>query len=603
LEALSTSDAIAQALRHHAAGELRAAEALYHEILRREPDHAEALYLLGVIAYQEKRHALAVELLRRAIGLDSGQSRYHNALGAALMGLGRRAEAIASYRQALALQPDLGEAHNNLGNALREEGRLSEAMECYRRALALNPSIVEAHNNLGNLLKLKGELQAAVTCFQRALALKPSYAGTYSNLGDALEAMGRLEEAVESCRRALSLDPDFAEAYSNLGNALNKLGRVDEAIAAHDRAIVLQPGNAQARCNKGVVLYGSGRADDAIAAYGRALELNPDLAAAHWGRSIARLMKGEYPQGWKEYEYRWDGCPWLKGGRPVLALPQWRGEGLVGRRILIHAEQGLGDEIMFSSIIPEIAREASGCLIECSPKLEQLFRRSFPNAEVLANDRSVAGWQSRIGKWLEGLPPVQVQSPIGSLPLYRRKSLAEFPKHRGYLKANARRVRYWKDCLAKLGGRMKIGISWRGGRPETGMARRSMDLEQLLPVLRLPGAQFVNLQYTDCSDEIERLASENGIEIANWLDALDEFDETAALVKALDLVLSVCTSVIHLGGALGQKTWVMAPHAPEWRYGLSGETMPWYPSVRIFRQSSPGNWDAVVAAVLERLQG
>jgi tetratricopeptide (TPR) repeat protein len=599
---LNTAEAIAEAVRHHAAGELQAAEALYREVLRLEPENAEALHLLGVLAYQVKRHALALKLVRRALDVDPRQARYHNALAMTLMALGRRADAIASYRQAIGLQPDFGEAYNNLGNALREEGLPEEAEACYRRALDLNSRIAEAHNNLGNILMLKGNPALSIGCFQSALALRPGYAEAHNNLGNALEAMGRLEEAAESCRRAISLNPGFAEAYSNLGNALNKLGRVDEALAAHERAIALQPNNAQAHCNKGVVLYGAGRVDEAIAAYQRAIELNPGLASARWGRSIARLMKGEYLSGWEEYEYRWEGCPWLKGGKPPLALSQWKGEGLAGRRILVHAEQGLGDEIMFSSIMPEIVREASGCLIECSPKLEHLFRRSFPSAEVLGNDRARAGWQKRIEKWLEGLPPVDVQSPIGSLAQYRRKSLAEFPRHRGYLKANARRVRYWKGCLDKLGGRFKVGISWRGGRPETGMARRSMDLQQLLPVLRVPGVRFVNLQYTDCSEEIEQLASETEIEVANWLDALDDFDETAALVKALDLVLSVCTTVIHLGGALGQKTWVMAPYVPEWRYGLSGETMPWYPSVRLFRQRAPGDWDGVLGAVSELLR-
>jgi tetratricopeptide (TPR) repeat protein len=593
---------VEQALRHHSAGELQAAEAMYREVLRLEPENADALHLLGVIAYQVGRHGLALKLVRRALDIDPAQARFHNTQGMVLMGRGARREAIAAYERALALQPGFGEAHNNLGNALRAEGRIGDAEACYRRALELNANIPEAHNNLGTVLKLKGEVDGAIACFRRALELRPAYAEALSNLGNALEEADRLEEAEECCRRAIALKPDLAGAHGNLGNVLNKQGNCREALLAHERSIALSPEFAPAHCNMGVVLYTLGRVEEAMASYRRALALDSGYAAAQWGIALAHLIRGEYDPGWKQYEWRWEGCAHLGRGRPRMALAQWRGEPLEGRRILIHAEQGLGDEIMFASILPEIVAESAACLIECSPKLEKLFRRSFPGAAVLGNDRDAPGWEDRIAGWLASLPAVDFVSPIGSLARYRRARLADFPAHRGYLKADRRRVAYWKSRVDKLGRGRKIGVAWRGGLPATGAARRSMSLEQLVPVLRQPGLRFVSLQYGECSEEVARLARETGIEVAHWREAHEDFDETAALAKALDLVLSVCSSVIHLGGALGQRTWVMAPHVPEWRYGLTGEAMPWYPSVRIFRQPEPGNWDEVLGRVRRELR-
>ncbi len=697
--------ALEEGLRHHRAGDLGRAEALYREVLRVQPEHADALHLLGVVAHQVGRRELAVKLIGRAIQIDRGQARYYNALGMGLAALGRPGEATAAYRRALELAPGMGEAHNNLGNVLLKQGRLEEALACYERALAADAGIAEAHNNLGNVLKRSGRVAQALESYRRAIALRPEYAEAYGNLGEALEALGRVEEAIACYRKAISLKPGYAEACSSLGNALNRLGRLEEAVAAYERAIELRPdqaafhnnlavalgglrqleraiacyqrgialqpdyadaygnlgvalkdagrleeaeaacrraiaispGNAEAHNNLGNVLKEredqepaiecyrraialkpgladawnnlgnslkkQGRLDETVAAYGQALALKPDLAAAWWNRSLARLTAGDYAQGWKEYEWRWEGCPPLRGGNPALPPPPWRGEDLSGRRLLVQAEQGLGDEIMFASILPEIVREAGSCLIECSPKLEKLYRRSFPGAVVFGNDRTVAGWEQRLGDWLAGQPAADVRTPIGSLALYRRRGLQEFPRHRGYLKADAQRVRTWKARLGKLGPGLKVGLSWRGGRAATGRVRRSLELEHLVPLLRRRGLRFVSLQYGEGAEELGRVREASGVEVAHWPEAIEDYDETAALVKALDLVLSVCTAVIHLGGALGQRTWVLVPHVPEWRYGMQGEATPWYPSVRLFRQPSPGNWDSVLARVARELPG
>jgi hypothetical protein len=302
-------------------------------------------------------------------------------------------------------------------------------------------------------------------------------------------------------------------------------------------------------------------------------------------------MVGDYGRGWVDYESRL-----LSAKQPPRSrrLPRWHGGALGGRTLLVYGDQGLGDEIMFASCLKEVAREAGRCIIECAPKLVPLFARSFAGAEVYA-----WAWDGPVA---DDGRDADLEIPLSSLPLYRRRSLADFPAHSGYLVADAARIDHWRARLASLGRGLKVGISWRGGTYKTRTSKRSIPLEHWLPILRVPGVQFVSLQYTkDTAGELSALREAHGVEVTHWPEAIDDYDETAALMSALDLTISVCTAVIHLGGALGRPVWVMVPMGPEWRYGFAGERMPWYPSVRLVRQREIGNWAGVVTAVAERL--
>jgi hypothetical protein len=273
---------------------------------------------------------------------------------------------------------------------------------------------------------------------------------------------------------------------------------------------------------------------------------------------------------------------------------EWDGSDLAGSGIVLYGEQGLGDEIMFASCVPDILRTAGRCAIECNPKLTALFRRSFPQAIVRAageTDTSAPAVQHR-AEW---------RSAIGSVPRFLRKSGSDFPAHPGYLRADPARVSYWTERLAALPGRRKVGISWRGGAPSTRGSLRSVPLEQWRGVLRLAGIDFVSLQYTDCSAEIAEVAASSGTRVHHWREALDDYDETAALVSALDLVISVQTAAVHLSGALGVATWALIPETPEWRYGEEGEAMRWYPSVTLVRKQRGEDWTHVLARVEQRL--
>jgi tetratricopeptide (TPR) repeat protein len=376
------------------------------------------------------------------------------------------------------------------------------------------------------------------------------------------------------------------ESQLLLGRAHQKLHEPAPALRHFEAARQLRDGDPELYDFRGAMFQEMGRPDEALADYARALALRPDFPLASYHLAMARLLTGDFARGWDGYELRRlsaDAAPSAAG------LPRWEGEPLAGRRLLITGEQGLGDEIMFASILPQLLAAGTRCCVQCEPRLAALFRRSFPDVAVFA----------------AGAPcpePADVAIEAGSLPRLFRRAIADFPRHAGYLRADPGAVARWRARLDTLGPGLKVGLAWTGGVRRTRRELRSIPLAQLLPVLRVPGVQFVSLQYTaDAAAETAALRSSHGIDVHHWPEALDDYDQTAALVCALDQVVSVCTSLVHLTGALGRPAWVMAPAGPEWRYGAAGETMPWYPSVRLFRQAAYAEWDPVVLRVAGEL--
>jgi len=402
------------------------------------------------------------------------------------------------------------------------------------------------------------------------------------------------EGAHALARDALARDAASYEARLLLGRALQKLHQPEQALENFELARRMRADDAELYDFRGSLYQELGRLQDAFADYGRALSLRPDFPLASFHRAMAQLLAGDFEHGWEGYELRRLGAapePW-RGG-----LPHWDGSPLGGRSLFIAREQGLGDEIMFASLLPQVLGQARHCIVECDPRLRAIFARSFPAATIVGTPPG--GGQPR------GVEPARIDAVIeaGSLPRLMRRHAADFPRHEGYLRADPQHVEHWRRRLEALGPGLKIGISWTGGVRMTRRALRSISLAQLLPVFRVPGARFVSLQYTaDARAATDALRASHGAEITHWQEAIDDYDQTAALVCALDLVVSVCTAVVHLGGALGRPVWVLAPVSPEWRYGFAGDSMPWYPSVRLFRQSAYGQWEPVVARVARELE-
>ena len=451
-----------------------------------------------------------------------------------------------------------------------------------------------AHFELGRSLRQSGRAGEAIIQLRRSYALTPRMPGVLRELVTALIEYDMGDKALSVAAQAQDADRASYEANFCLGFAHQKLHQPARALECYETAAGIRNDDAELHDARGSALQELGRIEEAIAQYDRALASRPDFPLASFHRALARLLLGDFARGWPDYELRRIGAD--RASVPEI-VPRWDGAPLAGRTILIRREQGMGDEIMFASLLPEMLRMAGHCIIECDPRLRSLFSRSFPSATVFGAlaDRALPQRVARQG--------IACQIEMGSLPLFLRRSAADFPHHQGYLRADEERVARWRARLAQLGPGLKIGISWTGGVRKTRRALRSIALAQWLPILSTPGARFVSLQYTgEAAGEAAAMESRHGIRIEHWADAIADYDETAALVCALDLVVSVCTSVVHLGGALGRPVWVMAPYSPEWRYGFSGEAMPWYPSVKLFRSPTFGQWQPVIESVTRALR-
>ena len=655
--AFDPARAVAEAVTAWQAGRIADAEAAAAAIVARLPSHAGALQLLGVIALNRGEPQRAVERLRHAAAADPHRAETHSNLGVALLALGRpqeaitefeqaielkpdypeafsnlgmtlqrlgtHDEAIAAYRRAVELKPDFAEAHFNLGSVLAERGETDDAITALRIAISVNPGLAAAHLRLGRALASRGDMDEAITAFRQALELRPNEAEGYSNLGAALWELHRIDEAVEAHRQAVALDGNSADAYSNFGVALGEQGKVDEAIAAFHRAITLKPDMAMAYSNLGEALRRDGRTneaiaafrqaialqpnaavahsnlagtfkelgklDDAIAAYRRAIENEPESVFTHGGLAIALLYAGEYAEGWREYEWRWR-TEQLQP-RP-FAQPAWSGEAAGEKVLLLHAEQGFGDTIQFCRYVPFAAVNAN-VVFEVPRQLLRLLS-------------SLKGTQ-RIVALQEVLPDFNLHCPLLSLPRIFGTTLETIPRNVPYLAADATQIAAWRERLSGLPGR-RIGLTWASNpdpaQDEAGLRDRrqkSMTLDHLAPLAEVTGVSFVSLQKGDAAAQVRRPPP--GLVIHDWTDELEDFADTAALIEALDLVISVDTSVAHLAGALGKTVWLVNRFDSDWRWLQAREDSPWYPTMRIFRQPAAGDWDAVVARVAEELGG
>lgn len=524
----------------------------------------------------------ALAILRGILSRDPQHGEAHYFAGMWLAQSGRWDDGVRHLEQATALAPHDPDAQLALGNAYRGSGDAARAEACYRRVIALAPGSAAGYYNLALVLRHAAP-EAALGYIQRACDLAPDFDDAWAERVLILVAAERYDEAIFIGRSAGARMPASARLHMSLGCTLQKSHRPAEALQCYERAHALGVADHELFNQLAIVQQDLGRMEEALASYAHALELKPDFTLARFHRALARLARREYGAAWDDYDLRLlsEDVP----HRASTARP-WHGEPLAGRSIAVLGEQGLGDEIMFASCFNEVIEAAARCTIVCSPRLEGLFQRSFPGATVVSVAPGAA-------LQLEA----QFEVCAGSVPRYLRRTAAAFPRHAGYLQAAPERVAYWKSRLDALGPGLKVGISWRGGTYGTRSPLRTVPLPSWSPVLAAPGTRFVSLQYGDQSE----LAHAPG-EVTLWEDALANYDETAALVSALDLVISVCTAVIHLGGALARPVWVMAPVSPEWRYGVAGDRMDWYPSARVFRQREHGQWSEIIAEVARELR-
>jgi tetratricopeptide (TPR) repeat protein len=563
--------------------------------LAADPKDAEAVLLLGERLLKKGDAQGAEAWLRRLLALRPAEPLAHLRLGEALMHQQRTAEAEAAYRAALDADPGHVGAWIRLADLLRGLGRVEEAEACAAAALARDDESAAAWHALGMAAKDKGLADLALERFERALALEPQRVASMAQIGEIQRYENKVAEAEKRFREALRLRPQDASLAVALAQVLADQMRYEEAFALLDKVLAREPDAALALATKGVLLDLTGRSAEAEALFAGALARTPDNVDIGYNLAICRLRHGDFATGWRGFELRRRKDNFI-GRYRKFPFAEWAGEPLAGKSVLVYPEQGLGDELMYASCIPQLAAQARRVALECDPKLGELFARSFPQCAVIARRRTF------VNDWVNHLEPrPDLQTPIGSLPRFFRNDAGSFPQRGGFLKADPGKVARWKARLEALGPGPKIGLSWQGGVGPTGRARRSLTLEQLLPVLRLRGIHFISLQYTEVRKDLAEFASRHGLPVHHWQEAIDDYDETAALVCALDQVLTVCTAIVHLTGALGRPGTVMVPFGSDWRYGASGERMAWYPSLRLVRQSRIGDWGSVLEEVARSL--
>jgi len=527
--------------------------------------------------YQSGRLAEALELCREILRADPGNAHALHLQGLVAHGLGDAQGALEALEKAVSLDPSDASLLNNLGEIYRGLGRLEEAETRYRKALALKSDYTEAHYNLGRVLQALGRTKEA--------------AQSYDRHGSELQKLGRVEEAAQSHRRALALQSDFAEAHYNLGTALSYLRRYSEAAPCFVRALELKPDFVDAHINLGNCFKGLGRLEEAERSYRRALELKPNHPVASYNCSLVKLLLGEYRVGFKLYELRFEG----EGGAAAYfqymsgqlgAKSFWQGEHLEGRTLLLWQEQGAGDCIMAMRYLSQLKeRRAGRVMIHCDASLARLAQTFGVVDEVVVRDRPLS-----VGTF-------DCHCPIMSLPRLFDTTVETIPNQVPYLRVPEDLSRKWAN---KFGGvtPLRVGFAWAGGKLLPQDALRSIPLEVFAPLLGVAGVNFVSLQKGEAADRLKG----GRWKILDWMSECEDFLDTAALVEQLDLVVSVDTAVAHLAGALGKPVWLLSRFDGDWRWMPGREDSPWYPTMRIFRQTKTGDWGEVMTRVTSALQ-
>lgn len=548
---MNINEAIKSAHDNFESGNLEQAEFICKEILKENPLNADALQLLGVICYHSNNY-------------DS---------------------AIQYFDTSLRLNPDNFEAYYNLGIVLQEKGDMNKAITSYQQAIQLNPGFSDAYYNLGMIFQGKKQLNEAVICYQKAIILNPLLADAYNNLGVIVKETGQIEEAISYYQKAIEVDPYFADAYNNLGNVIREKKQHDKAIFYYRKALELNPNFVDAYINLGNVLQEKNNLDNALECFQKAILLNPENADAHWNKSLAFLLSGNYKEGWKEYEWRLKVKDFLYLHRD-FPRPVWDGSDITGKTILLHAEQGFGDTIQFIRYAPLVREKGAKVIVECQKELAPLMR----NIEGI----------HRLIVRSEQLPEFDLHYPLLSLPLQFDTTLESIPAKIPYISADKQLIKKWREKVLPDNSKLKVGIVWSGNPDNIKIRSKSCSLEAYSPFADLDDVTFYSLQKGKAAEQVKHTPA--GMKLIDYTEELKDFADTAALIENLDLVISVDTAVAHLAGALGKPVWTLLPFAPDWRWMLQREDSPWYPSMRLFRQSPLGEWQSVIARITKELK-
>lgn len=532
---------------------------------------------LGNTFTDQERFGEAISMYQKALEIQPDLAVAYYNMGNALKKLGRINEALASYLKAVDLEPNAAEPYYNMGNTFKDQGKLNEAVSCYKKALELRPGYAEVRCNLGHVLQKRGELGEAVRHYEKATQILPDLVEAWYGMGNVLKEKGEWEEAIFCFQKALVLRPDYSGAYNNMGNIFREQRRLEKAIFCYEKAIQIEPSNAAAYNNMGSAFQDQGKIDMSIEKFDQALKLRPEHAETHFNRALALLVRGDFLEGWKGYEWRFKKPDWKTAYPELYKIPRWDGSCFSGKRLLVHHEQGHGDNLQFIRFLPMVKARGGTVIFESSRPLLRLFR-NFPGIDELL-ERTPANSSSE---------EFDLYIPLLSLPGIFETTLETVPGEVPYLHADPGEAESWRTRLGN--GGFKVGIVWAGNPEHKNDHNRSCALDHFLPLADIPSVRLYGLQKEITAGG---KASSRGMLPDNLGEHLDDFANTAGVLENLDLLISVDTSVAHLAGAMGRPVWLLLPFAPDWRWLLNREDSPWYPTMRLFRQMKPGDWNAV----------
>ena len=547
---INTAQILQDALSLHQQGRLREAEKLYMRALKAAPDNFDALHLLGLINAQN----------------------------------GQMGEAYRLMSAALRINPNVPDVLINFANVLHGLKRDDEALATIDKALALRPGDPDALLHRGNALIALNRPNDALPCFDAVLARDAGHRDALLNRGVARATLGHHEQALADFDAILARMPSDAEALYNRGTALIELGRYAEALFAFDKVLAAAPQHLRAWTNRGRALQALNRHEEAIASFDKALAIDKNYGDAHFNAALSLLALGNFRRGFADYEWRWKRTGMTDARRGYRGR-LWLGEYPIDRRtILLLAEQGLGDTIQFIRYAPLLAQMGANVVLEVQPELKAL----------LSTVSGVASCHARG----ETLPAFDVYCPLGSLPLALKTETSSVPATLPYVRTDDAQIAKWRPALGGLPGK-RVALTWAGHARHANDRNRSIDLKLLEPLFKCEGISFVSIQRDLRGDDAARLAQ---FGITDFGPRLADMTDTAAVLALTDLLVSVDTSVVHLAGAMGREAWVMLPFMPDWRWTLTNERSPWYPTMRLFRQRAPGDWPNVIATVRDALR-
>jgi tetratricopeptide (TPR) repeat protein len=623
---MQSNPEFSRAFRLDRQGRFADAAVAYRRVLASEPHNSDVLHLLGVALARMGRMQDALGMIGTAVKMQPRNFVMQTDLGNALSKLGRYAEAVVCYRQALASKPDvfaayrgsgiallhLGQfeqavwnleqavrlapndafAHCDLGTALGRVSRSQEALRCFERSIDLNPNHAEAHRNRGLIQAALGLFADALASFDRALSLVPNAFDMHFHRGVVLIQLERPAESLAAFERALALDGNAFEAFNNRGVALVQLSRPEEAVQSFARAALCKPDYSECYTNAGNTLKGLKRYREALENFDRALSIKPDDVMTLWSKALTKLTLGEFREGWPLYESRLRLAHLLPLQRRFGA-PRWTGaESVEHKTVLVHAEQGLGDTVQFCRYVKLLEARGARVVFEVQPVLRTLLG----SLEI----------QGSLHSHGEPLPAFDLVCPLLSLPLAFRTEIDRIPGGVPYLNVNEAAARAWKERLSTMPG-LKVGLNWQGNtvtEKQPWLRGRSFALGDAAGLAQLPEVSLISLQKGEGSEQRETAPFKS--RIAQLTDPRDmgpeEFADTAALVTALDLVITSDTAIAHVAGALGVPVWVILQYESDWRWMSAREDSPWYPTMRLFRQHRADDWTEVFRRVADELR-